>query len=246
MPISVKKLFTPVLAVSMLLSSCENFKDKQNDKFDFKLKLTTNAPVKFNEELKVKVDEVFDDYRYEMTLPGNISGDLTSFHTATARFSNEGWYKIAAYGDGKPILDSVYVDVIAEPVPCSPAINTLRSNVVNIAMDFYGVGGRVSGSDQYEVDANSSSGDLNLSFGHEEKPAGNRTYITAQMSGFNSADQVSAYIVVAGGINVTYYAEAGQYVHVSEENGQTMITLCNFKMISQYGETIVNARLELD
>ena len=70
--------------------------------------------------------------------------------------------------------------------------------------------------------------------------------ITAQMSSFNSADQVSAYIVVAGGINVTYHAEAGQYVHVSEENGKTMITLCNFKMISQYGEVIVNARLELD
>lgn len=234
-----------LLGLPLIFTSCDGFKEKKNNPADFTMRLLSNSPVNFDEPLKVQVVNLYEDFTYEMVLPGGIYGASSSFETEHAHMSHQGWYKVTAYGsDNFMRTDSVYVEVVPAVIPCSHPVNKLSSNT-NVSLDFYGVGGRVNSLDQYEVSCNAIGGDLDFSFGGTAKPV-DGTYISAFSSGFNSADEVSADMVVSGGVGVLYHGSKGQWVHVSNSNGVMAITLCDFKMSSQYGNIIVNARVELN
>lgn len=234
----MKRLALPSILCTLILSSCLGEKES---KFDFNLILETNSPVNFDESLSVAVQETFSDYTYDMIPPNGWSGYDTYYDKDNARFSDKGWYVVHAYGpEGRTVSDSVYVDVIPAQVPCSPSVDQLRSSSLGLDMNFTYVNGRVNFTDFYEVTANSSNGDFYVEFGHEFRPEGDRTYVSQGQTSFLTSDEVSVGMTRG----VWWTGGKGQYVHVTEENGKTYVTLCDFEMNSSAGSVTIDARLE--
>ncbi len=236
------KRWAVVFVCLMAITSCEI--KENNSVRRIAPDVRSNSPVAFGEELKVFTLNSTEEHYYEMTFPDGRSGSLSDYTSAEARFSEEGLYIVSSYDDEGFIgKDSVFVDILPEPVSCTPDINKLTSPTAGVGMSFTFVGSRSEGGDQRRVYANSSSGDFDMVFGHPEDPAKESTYICRQQSSFNTADEVSVSMNLGGTL---YGGTPGQYVNVSVENDKTYFTLCDFEMSRGNTKFIISTRLELD
>lgn len=237
-----KSLLALLGLVACTGTSCKEL-TKSNHK-DFRMRLITNSPVKAGEEVWMKVDSVFDDYTYELRLPDEHTGFSTKFQADKASFTHIGWYKVTARADNNFMaVDSIYLDVLPDSITCTPEVNKLRSNT-NVAMDFRNVYGHVNPVDEYEITANSSTGDMYLIFAMQHQPEPGRTYFcSSPADGFKPQDEVEVYFTW-GSFGSRFYGNKGEAVHLTEENGKLVVSLCDFKMSSSvYGDIVVNARL---
>lgn len=236
----MRKVYTWLpLCAAFWLSSCELTSKKSYDFVAY-----SNSPVQHGTYLELGFRTVYDDLFYEIESPSGYIYDEATVEILEASFTEAGEYTLIAYDGDRVERRKIFVEVIPDSVSCTPDVNTLRSDVSNVFMDFTNVHGKVL-NDDYEISAYSNTGDLYLEFYTSDEPQGNRTY-TSAVGGFGKGSEVRVRALTQGA--GALYGKTEQSVHVHEENGIRYISLCDFEMTTTGGsfDVLVNAKLKLD
>ncbi len=226
----MKTLRYLLILIPFIFTGCvEGWREKRPDDQDFRLKAVTNAPVNFNEELEVKVENYFEGYYYEMDVPSGIKGSKCCYSTDWARYSHEGWYVIRASIDDKKWVDSVYVDIVPAPITCTPTLNNFKSSdgIVNMNV---GASGSINEFGKYTIRAGSMNAEVTLTFDLDSIPKNEGTFITTRDVRPENADEVKVvmrvYHLRQTPWEIFTFPEK-QWIHLSYENGEPYITFCD-------------------
>lgn len=234
----MKKRLLLFLLLSAVLVSCEDMLDGKNNHGNFNMKINSNRPVPYGSELWVKIEPELEDYDYKLYLPDGSLHTSTSFEVAEARSIHEGFYKVEVSGSNRfTCVDSMYLEVLPASITCNPQVNTLSGWPLQ---SFRQVRDWVDNNGQYNVVALSSEAELYITFPDDEK-ARESTYRSNPYTSVPDKDEVVVSMVKGFEL---WFGKKGERLHVTEEDGYTYFTFCDFEMLGS-SETSLDCRIRL-
>lgn len=232
-----------VLSLALGMISCDKLGQGNNP--DLRPLLITNSPVKTGEYLEVKVQNTSDDHFYSFKSPSGWDLSIPNFQTDSALLFDQGWYRITATGqNGFTAIDSVFVRIVPEPIPCKPIAGQLAADSGLITSFFKYYVDIVSG--HRRIYADGLKGDFTLFFKQGYKPLEEGTYSTVSTtSDFKWDDDVIVDFSIFG---KEFSSIPNQKIHVAVDGQKTIISCCALKGVhSQTGDALsVDVQIELE
>jgi hypothetical protein len=184
---------------------------------------SSNSPVNYDATLKLKATDI-EDVDYIWTGPNDFTSKLQNPELSKVTSDFEGEYTVKVVQNKcTSELAKTYVAVNPPMPPCNPALNTAKIESMQNSMNFSIVNGKEIGSNQYEVIANSSNGDVRIIF-DAKTPKEGRYDLVGTTSSFDMRGTKARLSITAAS---SFWQTSGDYIYVKIVEGKLNITFCD-------------------
>ncbi|MEO8148963.1 MAG: hypothetical protein ABI723_15055 [Bacteroidia bacterium] len=198
--------------------------------------VTSNSPVKKNDDLKLYATATASELGYYWTGPNNFSSTVQNPVIQGVSYDAAGTYKLIIFSGDCPSSE-VTMDIIVKP-SCTPVNNSI--NYVNYFSDhtYTSCNGYVS-SGHYTIGAYSFSGDIYFDFNTASEPTPGIYYIENDPCNYCNASHVSMTLHGGGSL---LYTQGGQ-LYVEKTGGKLMVTFCGMMVSNGSVSTTADGKL---